>query len=428
MRRVAARERATARRRDARPGRPRRPRRPVRAPALGRPAAARRARPRARHPSRACCCSTSRSSALDAKVRVQLRDEIRRIQRELAITTLFVTHDQEEALAVADRVAVMRAGRHRADRRARRSSTRRPRRRSSRSSSGTSNRLRAEVVTGRVRLPGRRGAGRGVCADGPVWAYVRPEDVVFADRGLAGMVEQVSFRGAAVRSSVRTAGDVLVTLDHRADRRRAGRGHRSALAFTRGPWRSPRSTELRPVLRRDCGGPVRGRASAVGPRRAATPWRRPCRPSSWTSSWRWRPARRSATARSRGRGSRRRGSAGRSCRRRPGRVGRGGLTHLLRGAARALGADTGRSLITSPWCSRALTRDLRAASIFLLTGALCRTRLTRKSSRGPDREGGVEHASAACSLVPATPRRRRRRPEQDRDVVGAEARRPSRPG
>ena len=49
-------------------------------------------------------------SALDAKVRVQLRDEIRRIQTELGITTLFVTHDQEEALAVADRVAVMNAG------------------------------------------------------------------------------------------------------------------------------------------------------------------------------------------------------------------------------------------------------------------------------------------------------------------------------
>ncbi|GAB3984240.1 ABC transporter ATP-binding protein [Plantactinospora veratri] len=50
-------------------------------------------------------------SALDAKVRVQLRDEIRRIQLEVGTTTLFVTHDQEEALAVADRVGVMRAGR-----------------------------------------------------------------------------------------------------------------------------------------------------------------------------------------------------------------------------------------------------------------------------------------------------------------------------
>jgi putative spermidine/putrescine transport system ATP-binding protein len=50
-------------------------------------------------------------SALDAKVRVSLREEIRRIQRELGITTLFVTHDQEEALAVSDRVGVMSEGR-----------------------------------------------------------------------------------------------------------------------------------------------------------------------------------------------------------------------------------------------------------------------------------------------------------------------------
>jgi putative spermidine/putrescine transport system ATP-binding protein len=50
-------------------------------------------------------------SALDAKVRVQLREEIKRIQTEVGTTTLFVTHDQEEALAVADRVGVMRAGR-----------------------------------------------------------------------------------------------------------------------------------------------------------------------------------------------------------------------------------------------------------------------------------------------------------------------------
>jgi putative spermidine/putrescine transport system ATP-binding protein len=50
-------------------------------------------------------------SALDAKVREQLRDEIRRIQLELGVTTVFVTHDQEEALSVADRVGVMRQGR-----------------------------------------------------------------------------------------------------------------------------------------------------------------------------------------------------------------------------------------------------------------------------------------------------------------------------
>jgi putative spermidine/putrescine transport system ATP-binding protein len=50
-------------------------------------------------------------SALDARVRVSLREEIRRLQQELGTTTLFVTHDQEEALSMSDRVAVMRAGR-----------------------------------------------------------------------------------------------------------------------------------------------------------------------------------------------------------------------------------------------------------------------------------------------------------------------------
>ena len=49
-------------------------------------------------------------SALDAKVRAQLRDEIRRIQTEVGITTLFVTHDQEEALSISDRIGVMSNG------------------------------------------------------------------------------------------------------------------------------------------------------------------------------------------------------------------------------------------------------------------------------------------------------------------------------
>jgi ABC-type Fe3+/spermidine/putrescine transport system ATPase subunit len=50
-------------------------------------------------------------SSLDAKLRVGIRRQIRRIQRELSITTLFVTHDQEEAMALADRIGVMHAGR-----------------------------------------------------------------------------------------------------------------------------------------------------------------------------------------------------------------------------------------------------------------------------------------------------------------------------
>jgi len=50
-------------------------------------------------------------SNLDAKIRTQVRGEIRTLQRELGITTLYVTHDQEEALSLSDRVAVMRDGR-----------------------------------------------------------------------------------------------------------------------------------------------------------------------------------------------------------------------------------------------------------------------------------------------------------------------------
>ncbi len=49
-------------------------------------------------------------SALDAKIRVQLRQEIRSIQRKLGITAIYVTHDQEEALSISDRIVVMSAG------------------------------------------------------------------------------------------------------------------------------------------------------------------------------------------------------------------------------------------------------------------------------------------------------------------------------
>src|SRR5512147_1987619 len=50
-------------------------------------------------------------SNLDAKLRVAMREEIRRIQKELGITTIYVTHDQEEAMAVSDRIAILNRGR-----------------------------------------------------------------------------------------------------------------------------------------------------------------------------------------------------------------------------------------------------------------------------------------------------------------------------
>ena len=49
-------------------------------------------------------------SNLDAKLRVQLRNELKRMQQEFGITTIYVTHDQEEALTLSDRIAVFNKG------------------------------------------------------------------------------------------------------------------------------------------------------------------------------------------------------------------------------------------------------------------------------------------------------------------------------
>jgi len=49
-------------------------------------------------------------SALDAKIRVEVRDEIRRLNRDLGVTTMFVTHDQDEAMSISDRICVMNNG------------------------------------------------------------------------------------------------------------------------------------------------------------------------------------------------------------------------------------------------------------------------------------------------------------------------------
>ena len=61
--------------------------------------------------ARRCCCSTSRSGALDLKLRKRLQIELAQIHQEVGTTFVFVTHDQEEAMAMADRIAVMNEGR-----------------------------------------------------------------------------------------------------------------------------------------------------------------------------------------------------------------------------------------------------------------------------------------------------------------------------
>ncbi len=139
-------------------------------------------------------------SALDAKVRAQLRDEIRRVQLEVGTTTLFVTHDQEEALAVADRVGVMSAGRleqiappaelyaH-------------PASRFVAEFVGLSNRVPAEVSGGSAQLLGTSvPAIDGSLTSGSGVALVRPESVtVVADPAGTATVASVGFLGPISR-------------------------------------------------------------------------------------------------------------------------------------------------------------------------------------------------------------------------------------
>jgi putative spermidine/putrescine transport system ATP-binding protein len=152
-------------------------------------------------------------SALDAKVRVQLRDEIRRIQLEVGTTTLFVTHDQEEALAMADRVGVMRAGQieqlgppeeiYRT-----------PATPFVANFVGLSNRLPGRVVGDRVEVLGTPlplvGAAPTDVHNGVV-ALVRPESVeVAADPAGTARVLATAFLGPTSRVTLAVPGDTLV--------------------------------------------------------------------------------------------------------------------------------------------------------------------------------------------------------------------------
>ncbi|GAB3409333.1 ABC transporter ATP-binding protein [Schumannella luteola] len=153
-------------------------------------------------------------SALDAKVRVSLRDEIRRIQTELGITTLFVTHDQEEALAVADRVAVMREGNIEQIGSPEDLYTR-PATSFVATFVGLSNPIDAELTGSTVRLLGTElpllGTGP---ADGAVTAYVRPEDIRFAESGIPATVVVSSFLGSLRRTQLRLDDGTLVQVQH----------------------------------------------------------------------------------------------------------------------------------------------------------------------------------------------------------------------
>ena len=151
-------------------------------------------------------------SALDAKVRTTLRDEIRRIQTTLGITTLFVTHDQEEALAISDRICVMSQGR------VEQLGTptevyRYPSTAFVARFVGSMNEFTADVSgPGEVSVAGLRIGAPGAASSSTgsrVSLLVRPEDLALADTGLPGSVTSVTFQGATTLIGVR-----LDVLDH----------------------------------------------------------------------------------------------------------------------------------------------------------------------------------------------------------------------
>ncbi len=160
-------------------------------------------------------------SALDAKIRVSLRDEIRSIQRELGITTIFVTHDQEEALSISDRIVVMHQGV------ADQVGTpfeiyNRPTTRFVAQFVGTLNLLDATVLnaaTGQVSVGGTQVAlNRALPGDGTSLSLALRPEVVSLGRHegrnliLSGRIAEVHFLGSVIRVKVDVAGN-MVSLD-----------------------------------------------------------------------------------------------------------------------------------------------------------------------------------------------------------------------
>jgi ABC-type Fe3+/spermidine/putrescine transport system ATPase subunit len=151
-------------------------------------------------------------SNLDAKVRQRLRVEIRRLQRRVGITTVYVTHDQEEALAIADRVVLMSAGRV-VQAGSPQDVYLRPATEFAADFLGVGTRVEAQAEAGMLVLTdtGQRLPYAGD-ARGPVVVVLRSSDLVLGDVGLEGRLEESLFLGDRWRHYVRL-GDTLVIVD-----------------------------------------------------------------------------------------------------------------------------------------------------------------------------------------------------------------------
>ena len=183
-------------------------------------------------------------SALDAKIRISLRQDIRALQRELGITSIFVTHDQEEALSISDRIVVMNEGR--VEQVGTSSEIYNyPRTRFVASFVGTLNILSGHVVdpaNGKMAVDGQELVTTQRLAPDDVGKKrllaLRPEAIVLeapaAGRNtLAATVEEVNFLGAVVRIRTRVK-EAVISLDvfNDPNRRLPERGQPVALGFS----------------------------------------------------------------------------------------------------------------------------------------------------------------------------------------------------
>jgi putative spermidine/putrescine transport system ATP-binding protein len=143
-------------------------------------------------------------TALDAALRERLRGELNRMLRMLGITTVYVTHDQAEAMALGDRIVVMRRGAI-AQVGTPRDIYFAPASRFVAEFVGAANLVEAECVAGALVLPGGRLALANGAAAGPALAMIRPESVAITASGsasLAGRVDSVTFMGDRQRLTV----------------------------------------------------------------------------------------------------------------------------------------------------------------------------------------------------------------------------------
>ena len=170
-------------------------------------------------------------SNLDAKLREQLRDDLKALQRRLGITTIHVTHDQSEAMALADRVVVMNAGAI-VEIGTPRDLYQTPRTRFSAEFLGHTNVIPARVQSGRMITDWGQFVGVAPTGAGTVQLSVRPEDLglTAADQG-AGEVTEVTFLGPEVEHRVTIGGLTLRSRSSGKDAVVHAKGTRVVLAF-----------------------------------------------------------------------------------------------------------------------------------------------------------------------------------------------------